>query len=347
MVPSSLKGREVVPLIERDVVAKSSQESAGERSEPALSLDIHRTSVESDPGSSLRSRCPRGGYVALWSHRWDGEHHADRIVLPTVCKTWGCKSCSRKVLALFKKRVEIGISQLEQCAFMSVTYVLGRTTDGLPLESDRKRAVSVQKDWRRFLERLYRHNPELRSPWLKVVELTERKQPHLHIVVENKSSLIRCYGNEFDVSTFVRRMDRCVCLSHVWSRHWLAVTGNSYIVHAVPVAGAKRAAAYLAKYLAKDMPMRDELGELGFTRLWSTSASWPGNGRLRLRQTIEGGWDHQEYWPNQSPDAALGASHPRLEERVGPEFALEWAKKRSLKRYITEVGETLNAQNNC
>ena len=111
-------------------------------------------------------------------------------------------------------------------------------------------------------------------------------QPHLYLVLGTVKRYLRCYGREFDIKAFRRRFDTCECWSHQLSRVWKEVTGDSYIVHSVPVISARRAGAYLGKYMATDFEHRVAMEKLGFKRRWSTSAGWPGNGRLRLRQTV-------------------------------------------------------------
>lgn len=121
------------------------------------------------------------------------------------------------------------------------------------------------------------------------MEVTKRMIPHHHLVAGPVEGEVRCYGSDFDMRGFRRRFDNCACLSHRLSREWKEVTGDSEIVHTVPVVGSKGAGSYMAKYLAKTFGMESRLSRVGMSRRWSSSRGWPGTGRLHLSQTERGG----------------------------------------------------------
>ena len=267
------------------------------------------------------SECPRGGWV------WLTSQSDETIVMPTTCKTWGCRWCQGKLLALFEMRVQVGVSRLGSCCFMTVTY---RAGTGLQRDAE-----SVTKDWKELWRRLRKVHPaSIGWKWLRVVEATRRGQPHLHLVVGPLMTRARCYGAEgLDVRRFQRRMAFCDCMAHVVSRVWLGVTGDSYIVDATPVVGARGAGRYLAKYMRKGALNRGVLERLGFKRRWSSSRGWPGSGRVRLRYSV----DHE--WARIDLTWAFGSSwarerfrkqdpNHRLLERVGDDLAVVLAAKR-------------------
>jgi len=266
----------------------------------------------------ITDSCPRKGTI------WLTTHTGRTAVLKTACKTWGCVVCRVAVEALFRARVEIGTSRLERCAFITVTYrANGRAGQPAPVSAT---------DWRALLRRFKR----LGGPgkWMKVTELTEKRVPHHHLLVGPVTGRIRCYGRDnFSVRDHVKRMDTCPCLSHVWSREWLAVTGDSYICHATPVIGRVGAGRYLAKYLGKTHAGREDLDSLGYKRRWSCSRDWPGGGRLRLHQTLHGGWRRTDFTTGRSL-AGIAATPPDLLIRVGENLTLELAAKRGLNRAV-------------
>lgn len=290
---------------------------------------ISRTSK----GSALSSSCPRGGFI--WLHTMD----KGNLITPTFCKTWKCVGCRDRLLNLFKMRVEAGVLGLGRCVFITITYKMGK---GLLRD-----ATSVKEDWKEFWRRLTKSGfPKLK--WLRVIELTKQKQPHLHVVMEwSLAGEARCYGVEFDYKAFRRRFDSCNCLSHTLARVWYAVTKDSWMVHVMPVLGAAGAAAYLGKYMVKNMMYRKDLEDAGFTRRWSSSRGWPGSGRVRLKQSGAGGgmlrkdgtrsgwWDIR--W-SKLYDGPLGSKNKELEEKVGNEWLIYLQYKHGRRAQLTKLG---------
>ena len=299
------------------------------------------------PGMSTSSLCPKRGFV------WLKTHLGQTLVMPTTCKTWGCSGCRDRLMALFTMRVEVGVLALKRCAFITLTY---RTTG-----TQRMDASSAASDWKELWRRLRKNHPKLGSlKWLRVVELTKAGQPHFHVVLGPVAGRVRCYGSEgLEVGSFRRRMESCDCLAHVVSRVWFGVTGDSWVVDATPVVGPGGAGGYLAKYMRKGSLNRGGLERLGFLRRWSSSHGWPGSGRLRLRQTLEGGWQSSHFsrsgfgrdtvvlgsgltpvWPTAADPAN------RLLERVGNDLALVLAEKRSSKASLAYLMKVLKDDTN-
>lgn len=273
-----------------------------------------------------RRKCERRGMV------WLTTPLGRTLVMATACHTWGCDVCAPSLLALFTARVEIGVSRLEPCVFIALTYQA--------VSRVRRDARSVGRDWQALWRRFRRRGLYRNLKWLKVPELTKKRVPHLHVLAGRCEGEIRCYGKIFDMARFKRRFDSCGCLSHVWSRDWFVVTGDSYLVHAVPVYSARGAGSYLGKYVRKGMQVRSDLESLGFKRRWSSSRGWPGGGRLRLAQTAGAGWARIDYlpgplrFPSSFPD---GSKEPRVGENV----TLALMKRRGERREERKIRKVI------
>lgn len=270
-----------------------------------------------------RRVCPKRGWI------WLTTSSNRTVVMETTCKTWGCAACAKKLKALFSMRVEAGISALGRCAF--TTFTLRREDEALG-------ADYVRVAWKEFSRRWNR--TEEGFQWLKVVELTKRRQPHLHLVMGPVEGHLRCYGPRRKIGDWFRRDRDCACLSHRLSRIWEQVTGDSWVVYLVEVSGGGGAAGYLSKYMAKTHEQRALLWEAGFSRRWSTSKGWPGGGRIRLRQTERGGWKARDMH-------SFGTTKPNppdLEVRVGPAWALEWKNRRKDLALAGRAERLINAK---
>ena len=323
------------------VFLESQKLRAVSESERPLPLILDRTSLTSEEkerprGSVMEGVCPRRGAVELWSM------DLRRVVIPTTCKTWKCVVCARKMKALFCSRVEIGVSRLGRCAFITGTY---------QADSPRLRdAGCVRKDWMALLRRLDRsawQDEWKRMKWLRVMELTRRGIPHFHLVIGPVGDFIRCHGDSMDIRKFRSRMEDCDCLSHRFSREWKAITkGESYIWFAIPVAGAAKAGSYMAKYLDKAFDGK-RAGELGMKRRWSYSKGWPGGGRLRLAMSKDAGgpgWRWTQFYKgvDKDYDVESGPNDPELMERHGEDMTLALSEKHVRR---TRARKVLNVAN--
>lgn len=272
-----------------------------------------------------RRVCERKGWIWLFTES------GRRVSMETTCKTWGCKVCEKQMLALFRLRVKAGISHLQACVFTTFTFKMG----DVPVD-----AVFVTATWKEFSRR-WKKAGEENFEWLKVVELTKKGQPHLHLVMGPTTGRICCYGRLRPLGKWFVRDRSCKCLSHRLSRVWEAVTGDSWIVYCVPVTSPDRAGNYLLKYMAKGMGKRGNLEALGFKRRWSTSRGWPGKGRIRLRQSLPDGpgWAHTELHVMR-----MAADNPEdLEVRVGPEWAMKNMERVRQKTAVGKMRRKINA----
>jgi len=251
--------------------------------------------------------------------------------MPTTCKTWSCPSCQPALLALFRARLEIGASRLGRCAFMTVTY--RSTKRSTRTSRSELTADASAKDWRALFRR-HKRSGTLPRAWFRVTELTKAGVPHHHLLVGPVEGPISCYGSTFVVRKYRKAMDHCACLSHVWARHWYAVTGDSFIVHARPILGPNAVAWYMAKYLPKTFRDRDALTDRGFKRRWSSSRSWPGGGRLRLWTTTHEGWSNISFTDHPCSRDLMARSDQSLLVRDGENLTLALAAKREKLRRL-------------
>lgn len=274
------------------------------------SSDVEQSAGERIGAASLDT-CPREGEI------WLSTKAGRMVRMRTTCKTWRCRGCRDRLLSLFRLRVQNGVSALGPCALITTTY---------RLEASGPRPVqSVVRDWKDYSRRFLASEG---LKWLKVTELTRKGQPHHHLVAGPIEGQVRCYGRDFNFRRYRERFDSCACLSHRAARAWQITTGDSWMVHAMPVVSAGGAASYLGKYMTKTFLTPYT------TRRYSTSRGWPGSGHLELKQTGNGGWAKQTFQYGRTGREMGGPKD--LLERSGPQWALdqrtEMIKKRGQRR---------------
>lgn len=286
------------------------------------------------PGGAMSKKCPRQGFVRMKLYK------GGDVVTTVNCRTWGCLACRDRKTNQVKAMIRYGISTLGPTYLITLTLRLGKG------ESP-KDAKYVAAKWKRYISILQERSPNL--SWMRIVELTKKRQPHLHLVVggigDRKFS---CAGVRHAWSEeWVRAQCREDCLEHEWSALWLKVTGDSYIVNVRPVMGASGAAAYLAKYLGKGVMDRDALEELGFLRRWSCSNNWP-RGQLQTRGVDGGYYESSTYFGPRSPggesayaDSLADVGHPLL-ELVGEPALVSDSKRLNKKRLMKIFGGYLD-----
>lgn len=285
------------------VQSEVSRGSGGEA--PSMALTKNSVTVASY-GRASSSICPRRGYV------WLTHQTGVTIVMPTNCKAWACLACRDRKKSLFLMRVVYGLSTFDHFVFMTLTF----ETDNRP----RHNAAFVEKMWRRLLMRWKRKYPS--TMWLRVVEATKKKQPHLHLIISGlrrSPTQIESCGRYW---TPQGRYDKCHCIQCDARREWYGVTGDSYVVDVSRVKSHNRTASYIAKYLAKGQAGFQVLKDLGFGRRWSRSNSWP-SGQLRLAATAREEWVHQGFYGGNSKRLAALADieHPLKREKEGDELS--------------------------
>jgi hypothetical protein len=285
------------------------RKGGGERSEPPTLLTVDRTSVENTVQPPfIRGRrlqeCPRRGYSILTRGT------SDRLIIQTRCKQKGCVPCAPAVRAHVSLKAEIGVSIRPHSYFITLTLKKGT--------EKARDAVFVQKAWRQFCQRMmYKHQWWKETKWMKVVELTKKGQPHLHMIVTGcpGGREAKCKGDRRDKAYVDQGCfnARGSCIYHEVAKAWSRVTeklGNeSWIVDVSKVRSSKKAGLYVSKYVTKGGGDAKRLATLGFKRVWSTSQGFTPDLRIRLRGTVEGKWTKVEFWqPNKDPDAWLKRS---------------------------------------
>jgi len=279
--------------------------------------------------------CPKRGVVQLFHKKYG------LVYARTTCKTKSCRVCGPKQAALNGAIAEYGLRSLDPnpFSFITLTYYLGGP-------QTRRNAASVKADW--GLMRLWLKEKYPETWWMKVVELTQRKQPHLHLILSSgKTSLTSCgapkgYGYGLEWS----ELD-CDCDEHDWSRAWHRITRDSYIVDVKPVDNAAGASWYLTKYITKAMN-DPSMRRLGFKRVWSKSQNWPYE-KSRLLATVLKLWEGKPVWVD-GPDWEVREfldedtgemtrdvwiddednPHP-VQERIGTDLALIMDEERRVK----------------
>lgn len=272
-------------------------------------------------GSALEGVCPSTGFIELFTAA------GRSVILPTTCKTWRCVICRRKLLALFRARVEHGVSTLGRCSFITITYKKGTRP--------RSAALIVSKEWTALWKALRRENH--RWKWLKVTELTKVGTPHHHLLIGPVSDEqeVRCHGREIkrgaQTARYNRRRATCQCLSHIFSRQWLDITGDSFMCFATEVTGGAGAGGYMGKYLDKGFTLERWPG-----RRYTSSRDWPGGGRLMLARTKGEGWAWMRRWSAGSFTSTedLNPRESDLLARVGTDLMVKITERESRKKAV-------------
>lgn len=284
-------------------------------------------------------QCPRGGYALLYDI-------AHEHVVRTVCKTWGCSVCRKKLRSLVAMRIAYGLSTLGHCYFITVTY---RAGEGIPTRDVDGVARDLKLLWAKLKQsRRWKRSKDDQVAWFKVVEFTKRGQVHLHFVVGNLEGRPKasCRAKNGKYARWRHTSCQSDCLEHELSAVWEEVTGDSYVVDASVVASNGKTAWYLIKYVCKSLVDDDRRLEAGFARRYSTSQNWPRVEMLQLRGTVEGRWREVALrpkvtqWWNQEPvdwetgEIGEALSEQILEtmwcpnmEQVGGEYALAIVEK--------------------
>lgn len=160
------------------------------------------------PAHSI-SKCPTGTLVGL---------SAGAVVLaPSRCKRWACDQCGPKKARRLAKRIQRTKAQ----RFVTLTI---RPAEG---ESAEEALDRLNRAWRIVWKRIKREQGAKAVGYVRIVELTKRGVPHLHIALD---------------SGFVpqRRLSG-----------WMGAIVGSPIVDIRKIKSERGLARYLAKYLTK------------------------------------------------------------------------------------------------
>ncbi len=281
-------------------------------------------------------KCPRRGYVILG----DGVRE---FVVPTTCKTWSCRVCSKKVAALVAMKVQYGCrSTGGPSYFITTTYV--NNQDG-----DIRLASVANREWAE-LWRLLKLDPLWKTAaWWKVPELTKRQQVHFHAIVTGVEGKPSCRKPRESVIRWKQRQCSTDCLEHSLSRAWEAATADSFVVDASAIRSVNGVSWYVQKYMQKTFLSRVGLQALGFKRRYSRSQNWPSLESIHLAGPKGEGWDrvtivnqkslldfHETKRFELRRRAEEDANHPSL-AKMGGDYALALALKAEEKRITTIV----------
>lgn len=241
---------------------------------------------------------------------------------------------------MFRGRVLGGLSVSENCAFTTITYRQG--------EGRQRDALSVQADWKELWRRLRRKESWKDVKWLKVVELTKKKQPHIHTVMTNIEKPMVCSmakGKDSHLKS-KKLVPNCKCALHQLTAAWWSITGDSYQIDMREVYSPKEDSYYLAKYMAKNELIRGELETLGFSRRFSQSHGWPGGKRLRLYGTAKELWKDRRFEYGRYPESdywGAETSSPLL-TKVGDPVAVQRAEKLEKLKATKKLMKSLGVQ---
>lgn len=198
-------------------------------------------------------------------------------------------------------------------------------------------AKNARLDWLALLKRWSRYKLTTKSlRWLKVTELTKRKQIHHHLLVSfDGLSETKADCGAVDYKGRVEGL--CSCFNCDMVRIWYGITGDSYVVDVTKVY-SDGIVNYLTKYLAKSMRGgdRDILKARGMGRLWSTSRNWTRGSQMQRRGTVEGAWVSTGFAYGKdrfSEQLVKRSSKHWALEQVGTDMAVALYKDREFQRY--------------
>lgn len=256
-----------------------------------------------------RDGCETPGAVELVDKR------GETWWLPTICKTWKCRGCVPKLLALVMARTVYGMECLGPCLFITVTYRMKRS-------SDLKNAGSVGADLKKLWRILGQRKRWQDKAYFKVPELTKQGQVHVHMIVggvnpnlmNGQSGKPSCRKRNEKYLSWVERKCYGGCLQHEVSEVWRAVTGDSFVVDVSQVRSRRHTASYVTNYIKKGFTKRGELEARGFKRRYAFSENWPSMGRMQLVGTLDKEWTRVTRVPAHYLHSAYPEVHDYIRE---------------------------------
>ncbi len=309
------------------------RDPASESERGSLSILYSTTPPGETYSSASEGVCLKSGYIILESQT------GRRGAYKTICKSWRCVVCRKKLMALFIERVKLGSLTLGPLYFITFTW----WQDGPQTLMDAK---SAEADWRAFLKALRRdHLPNLE--YMKIPELTKAGQVHFHTLI---GGIGEPQGNCREGAAFnaVRHLNGCPlpsdCLEHLVSRYWLAATNTSFVVFVEKVWDIKGLCWYLAKYMMKGFEDW-QVGEAGFGKRWTRSHKWPKLPKMQLRGTLNKSWKKVDIL--KPTDQGVTLAHYLLPltptdgdfERLGDELAVQMDREKQANRLYKIIAE--------
>jgi len=186
----------------------------------------------------------------------------ERFEIP--CKKWDCEVCSKIKINKLLDDTNM-FFEYEHVRFMTLTE-----------KATASNKNQIMKHYRRLMDNLKRKYPGLKAFWVK--EFTKRGTRHLHVVV-----------NQYIPQSEIKRL---------WKR---ATGGESYIVHIEDAKEVRNAAAYMMKYMSKQLHGGDNFkrGErrYGFSGGRRPKTAWLSKAEGQIEVEIEPHYNPKsDYW---------------------------------------------------
>lgn len=274
----------------------------------------------------LKKKCPREGVI--WLTHKDGTF----IPMPTACRTWKCPPCRNSLISYTKMRMETGCSTRPPSYFITLTNRM--LTNRPPVDAE-----YVKETWARFC-RLCRLHPRLKSmKWFRVIELTKKGQPHLHLLMNGIGVWPQiCRRPNWNLDRWLSNV--CSCLLHLISRLWHKATkGDTWVTDAREVRSPRGIARYLSKYLVKAFDQRSQMENLGFSRRYNSSARWGGE-RRRMVGTLRDEWTKIQTIPDfrlKGPDDYI-TGHPAQESYADADSEIIYRRRKRASLLAKKYG---------
>ncbi len=289
--------------------------------------------------------CKKRGY--LWIRN---KTTGDRQLVETHCKSWDCLACQASKVSLFSLKMDYGLRILKSGVFITLTFKKGCNIA--------KSAFSAKKVWTAWMREFRLKYPG--AEYVSVIELTESKVPHNHLVIgwKNEQNFIDTCRPKDEIDYRRIEKSRCQCMTHVASRLLFKMTGvdryghrRKYGCRCLELGESKVAFAvstygdgpggYLGKYLTK-FEDRELMEWYGFKARYSVSHGWPKPDGLHLKGVEDqewqvDGWSGQEYGQKMLDTGYVLDGRNKLwynriqesdQEIVGPDLVLEMLKEK-------------------
>lgn len=293
-------------------------------------------------GQASRKECPRAGVAYLRASKSEPE-----LAFETSCKSWECLSCRDRKLGLVLATIQYGLYHRTTVAYLvSVTYKgLGLSSRPVVNPVDAERA---RKDWR-ALSRILKRNPRYsKMATFRVVELTERKQIHHHLLIHGvigNPKCRRCRPQRETPPPY-----RCSCIQSEWRDAWYSVTKDSWIVDVTQVYNYDGVGSYLCKYLQKHMvgSVRQELQSRGFDRRYMANRNWKRAKPMQRVGTVREKWRNNRFVYGATVPTHVrkySDGHP-LGQQVGDNITKAMARRQKGKKIASLHAKILLSDSN-
>jgi len=269
-------------------------------------------------------------------------NNSELLAVPTNCKSWECKSCRDRKLNYVASLMQYGLLEGLDPLLVSVTYAApGPRHESQGNYVDAKRAAT---DWNRLLRSIKKDFRFNKMRWIKVIELTKRKQIHFHVLMADIliTTVIRCSGKGYGKHAIKPDWPNlpktgCACIQCTLSRMWKTIQREkSWVVDVRPVYDPLGASWYLCKYLRKAMYglQRQLMQDRGFNRRYTRSKNWAKGVEMKRLGTVKEKWRRTSFSYGGGFNWLIEQSkdHP-LMQQVGTDLAAKQATLAKRRRY--------------